>query len=197
MKKKSIMLGSVVILAVLLVVGGTMAWFTDSKEVANVFKAGTVDIILHDENGEGNAFEELSNVNSGDTHPKVVYVENDGPEDIYVRVQLIPTWIAPIDGWPEGFQPDTDLATYLTSNNWKLINGWYYYMGVVKPNGSEKITDNLIEEVKFAGAAMGDAYQGATFTLKVEAQGIQAKNDAINDLWKVNPATWTAISVAP
>lgn len=194
MKKRSIMLGSAVLLAVLLVVGGTMAWFTDSKEVANVFKAGTVDIILHDENGEGNAFEELSNVNPGDTHPKVVYVENDGPEDIYVRVQLIPAWIAPIDGWPEGFQPDTDLATYPTSDNWKLINGWYYYTGKVEPG---EITDKLIEKVKFAGLEMDNEYQGATFTLKVEAQGIQAKNDAINDLWKVNPNTWTAIPVAP
>ena len=32
MKKRSIMLGSVVILAVLLVVGGTMAWFTSRSK---------------------------------------------------------------------------------------------------------------------------------------------------------------------
>ena len=68
MKKRSIMLGSVVILAVLLVVGGTMAWFTaEAKPVVNTFKAGTVDINLIDEFPENG----IENVNPGDTHSKV------------------------------------------------------------------------------------------------------------------------------
>ena len=99
MKKRNLVLGSVVVLAALLVVGGTMAWFTaESDPVENKFTAGKVDIELHDVqvDGEGNEVdfpeEGLSNVNPGDEHSKIVYVENTGTIPIYVRVKLTQEW---------------------------------------------------------------------------------------------------------
>ncbi|HRC54029.1 MAG TPA: SipW-dependent-type signal peptide-containing protein, partial [Bacillota bacterium] len=49
MKKRNLVLGSIVVLAALLIVGGTMAWFTaEADPVTNTFTAGTVEIELHD-----------------------------------------------------------------------------------------------------------------------------------------------------
>jgi hypothetical protein len=63
-----------------------MARFTDKADAVNTFKAGTVKIELHDEFDE----EAAQNVNPGDCYDKVVYVENTGTMDAYVRVKLTP-----------------------------------------------------------------------------------------------------------
>ncbi|OZV11588.1 hypothetical protein CIW83_14200 [Tissierella sp. P1] len=173
MKKRSIMLGSVVILAVLLVVGGTMAWFTaEAKPVVNTFKAGTVDINLIDEFPENG----IENVNPGDTHSKVVRVENIGSKRAYIRVKLTPE-----------FNPElpVDVVEYTILSDWiDGGDGWYYYKNIIQPGAA---TSNVIEEVKFKGREMGNEYQDATFTLTVEAEAIQATNGAINDQWGINP----------
>lgn len=173
MKKRNIMLGSAVLLAVLLVVGGTMAWFTATAEpVVNSFKAGTVAIKINDTFNT----ELAQNVNPGDKYDKVVSVTNEGSKRAYIRVKLTPLFSG---------QQDTSVVTYPTLANWVLhTDGWYYYKNIVLPQAD---TSNLIEKVLFAGAAMGNGYQGATFTLTVEAEAIQATNGAINDQWGVDP----------
>lgn len=174
MKKRSLMLGSAVVLAVLLVVGGTMAWFTaESDPVTNTFLAGTVEINLVDDFNE----EEAGNVNPGDSYDKVVYVQNIGTKAAFIRVQLTPAFDDPqlaIEG----------IVEYPILNGWVEHDGWYYYPLEVDPEGQ---TLNLIEEVSFAGAEMGNEYQGATFTLTVVAEAIQVTNGAAEDLWGVDP----------
>ncbi len=175
MKKRSIMLGSAVILAVLLVVGGTMAWFTaEADPVINTFIAGTVDISINDEFDE----ELAGNVNPGDTYDKIVSVTNDGSKRAYIRVKLTPL-----------FDPElsTDVVTFPILADWTELqpDGYYYYKYIVQPGAT---TTNIIEEVIFAGQEMNNDYQGATFTLTVEAEAIQATNGAINDQWGIDPA---------
>ncbi len=181
MKKRNLVLGSVVVLAALLVVGGTMAWFTaESDPVENKFTAGKVEIELHDDFPEDG----ISNVNPGDEHSKVVYVENTGTIPIYVRVELTPEW-KDAEGQDLGLTVSgADMATFPILEGWELHEGWYYYTSPVAAGAS---TSNLIEEVIFAGAAMTNDYQGATFTLKVEAEAIQATNGAADGEWGINP----------
>lgn len=183
MKKRNIMLGSAALLAVLLVVGGTMAWFTaEAGPVVNTFKAGTVAIEINDKTLNDN--EELvdfpeggfENVNPGDRYDKIVNVENTGSKRAYIRVKLTPLF----DG-----QQDPSVVTFPILADWVLhSDGWYYYKNIVAPQDN---TSNIIEEVLFAGAAMGNGYQGAKFTLTVDAEAIQATNGAINDQWSVDP----------
>lgn len=206
MKKRNIMIGSVVLLAVLLVVGGTMAWFTDTADpVFNKFTAGTVEIVLHDktldkdENGEyvlddneepieinfpPNGF---INVNPGDEYDKIVYVENTGSKRVFVRIQLIPYWeddlALEIEGVP--------MAEYPILNGWTLVEEptgefWYYYPEEVLPG---QFTLPIIDKVEFAGAEMTNNYQGKLFTLEVRAEAIQVTNGAALDLWGVDPLT--------
>ena len=174
MKKCNIMLGSAILLAVLLVAGGTMAWFTaEADPVVNSFKAGTVKVAINETFNE----ELTGNVNPGDSYEKVVSVDNIGTKRAYIRVKLTPKFAGELD---------TDVVTYPILANWVLhTDGWYYYKNIVQPGAS---TTNLIEKVIFEGAGMGNEYQGAEFTLTVNAEAIQATNGAINDEWGVNPA---------
>ena len=184
------MLASAIGLVILLVAGGTMAWFTaTAPEATNVFEAGTVAIVLHDKtlspNEEGTAMEEtdfpvagFTNVNPGDKFDKIVYLENIGSKRAFVRIKLTPSF--------DGGQ-DVSVVTYPILNGWILhTDGWYYYPFEV---AAEAFTPHLIEEVIFAGLAMDNGYQGAKFTLKVEAEAIQVTNGAALDQWLVDPLT--------
>jgi len=194
MNKKNLLIGSALVLAALLVVGGTMAWFTAAAvPVTNTFKAGTVEIELHDvqtgDNEEEITFPTagISNVNPGDEYEKIVYVENTGTKAVYVRVKLTPAWMKGESSLPLQVG-SVDMATFpIVGDKWFLhTDGWYYYKD---PVASLNSTQHLIEEVKFAGAAMTNDYQDATFTLKVEAEAIQASNGAALDQWGVDPST--------
>lgn len=190
MKKKNVVLISSIVLAVLLVVGGTMAWFTAKTDpVTNTFTAGTVDIELL-ENGVNTEGITIDNVNPGDTHNKVVTVQSLGSKKTYVRVKLTPVW-TPATGKE---LPGTDIVTsYPIGADW--IKGateddggtWYYYKGVLEDEEGKRVTTALITEVAFAGKEMGNEYQGAAFTLTLKAEAIQASNGAIQDEWKVDP----------
>lgn len=179
-------------LAALLIVGGTMAWFTASADpVVNKFTAGTVKIVLHDEDGKGEEFEAIENVNPGDCFDKVVYVENTGSKKAYVRVQLVPNW--------EGMEgvtltEDQDLydnVEYEIGSDWVKGEGnWYYYKDILAgvdadEDGEPIITTNLIEKVCFDGKLTGNAYQGKVFKLEVNAEAVQASNGAAADVWEI------------
>lgn len=82
MKKKLVVLCLVALLAVGAIIGGTMAYFTDTDEAENVFTAGNVDITLNEN------FEQNSELFPGVDVTKEVFVENTGSEDAYVRVHI-------------------------------------------------------------------------------------------------------------
>ncbi|HRC53739.1 MAG TPA: TasA family protein [Bacillota bacterium] len=194
MNRKNLLIGSALILAALLVVGGTMAWFTAAADpVINTFEAGTVEIELHDvqmgENEEEVRFPEngIGNVNPGDEYEKIVYVENTGTKAIYVRVKLTPAWTKGESSLPLQVG-SVDMATFpIVGTDWVLhTDGWYYYtepLAGAADNVANAVTTHLIEKVKFAGAAMTNDYQGATFTLTVEAEAVQASHEAYKDEW--------------
>lgn len=191
MKKRTIMMFSAVALLAILVVGGTMAWFTSTAEKENTFIAGTVEIKLHDvvarlEDGEEEPFTTLENINPGDEKAKVVYVESTGSKGSYIRVKLTPKWVVKDE--------TTVLPNEITGENggtvaywpsigagWSLDNDGYYYYEHILKQGDK--TTNLIEQINFNGPLMNNDYQGATFTLEVKAESVQASNYAFRDEW--------------
>jgi predicted ribosomally synthesized peptide with SipW-like signal peptide len=182
MKKRTIMIGSAILLAVLLVAGGTMAWFTDTVEVTNMFKAGTVDVDLieNDEMVVGEEFNGLTfeNVNPGDTYNKKITVKSNGSKRTYVRIKLTPKWmLAQGMSFPQGYDANSLPPAELVGLNsdWIEMNGYYYYKDILT-TGVE--TSELITGVMFDGPTMTNDYQGATFKLKVEVDAIQATHDA-------------------
>lgn len=81
MKKKILALCLVVALAVTAVVGGTLAYFTDTDEAENTFTTGKVDITLNE------TFTQASKLLPGKNIAKVVNVTNN-EEDAYVRLHI-------------------------------------------------------------------------------------------------------------
>ena len=81
MKKKILALCLVVALAVTAVVGGTLAYFTDTDNETNTFTTGKVDITLNE------TFTQESKLLPGKDIAKIVNVTNNA-EDAYVRLHI-------------------------------------------------------------------------------------------------------------
>lgn len=171
MKKRSMVLVTSLLLAVLIVAGGTFAWFTASTPTkTNSFQAGKLALKLVDKFDERCA----QNVNPGDCYFKQVYVENTGTKRAVVRVKADMAFGDPA--------LSTSVVDVSVNPNWFLkqdSNGdWYYYYRWVLNPGSK--TADLINgnKVCFKGCEMGNEYQGQTFEIEVKAEGIQATHQA-------------------
>ena len=97
MKKKILTLCLVVALAATAVIGGTLAYFSDTDAQKNTFTTGNVAIDLWEDFGDNdeNGIEELipatGSAQKGTLKngiEKEVYVDNTGSEDAYVRVHI-------------------------------------------------------------------------------------------------------------
>ncbi len=114
MKKRKWMLGSAMILALILVAGGTLAWFTATADpVVNEFTAGTLEIELIDE------FDGAPNVNPGDCYEKIVYVENTGTKRAFVRIKKDIAFDNPNLG--------LGVVEYQLGDGWVEHDGYFYY----------------------------------------------------------------------
>ena len=211
MKKRSLMLIMSVTLAVLLIAGGTFAWFTANADpVVNEFTAGTVEIELID------IFDGAPNVNPGDCYSKVIYVENTGTKRAYIRIEA-DTLFTAADG--ETILPNNVISYGINSpreewtyewwdifhlfGNVELIPGWtyqdgyFYYDKVVEPG---YFTKPLLKcnRICFAGEGMGDEYQGSTLDITIGAEAIQATHGAVQEVWGVSfPTVRTLMNAEP
>jgi predicted ribosomally synthesized peptide with SipW-like signal peptide len=113
MKKKILTLCLVVALAATAVIGGTLAYFSDTDAQKNTFTTGNVAIDLWEDFGDNdeNGIEELipatGSAQKGTLKngiEKEIYVDNTGSEDAYVRVHIaIPSIL-------DDAQPDFDAS---------------------------------------------------------------------------------------
>jgi predicted ribosomally synthesized peptide with SipW-like signal peptide len=93
MKTKILMSVLAIGLAIALIGGATMAWFTDRVEMEPaVFTAGTVEIAVNGPyDGELDVFE-AENVNPGDNYSVKWVIENAGTKKAELRVSLEEVW---------------------------------------------------------------------------------------------------------
>ena len=98
MKKKILALCLVVALAVTAVVGGTLAYFTDTDDATNTFTVGNVNIDLQEEFDPQNAVLRPGSQSTNKIEKKV-WIENTGTEDAYVWYEwYIPSALDSVDG---------------------------------------------------------------------------------------------------
>lgn len=182
MKKRNLMLGSAMLLAVLLVAGGTFAWFTASAgPVVNEFTAGTVEIeMIESMEQNGSEVVKFTNVNPGDELIKMVYVKNVGTKKAMVRVHES-TVIEDYNllGLPGVGEPNIDIVKFDVNPKWHYDadTQYFYYEEEVLAGGQTEtiLVDN---KITLDGPLMGNEYQGATFKINLEAEAIQATNGA-------------------
>jgi predicted ribosomally synthesized peptide with SipW-like signal peptide len=214
MKTKILMSVLAIGLAIALIGGATMAWFTDRVEMEPaVFTAGTVEIAVNGPyDGELDVFE-AENVNPGDNYTVKWVIENAGTKQAEIRVNLEKEWYideenyavseARIERLKEEYEVLSieDLEALLDADETPIISfdeekwalykddegTWLYYIAGPVDAGNSV---DLLLDVYFDPAETDNKYMGAKFKLGGFVDAIQASNDAPESEW--DPA-WSAV----
>lgn len=169
MKKKILALCLVVALAATAIVGGTLAYFTDTDDATNTFTVGNVDITLTEPNWEGSGSQDAPEVYPGEALAKDPTVKNDGANPCFVRIK-----VAGLDclGNAGMITYKTDYVTDKLGDNWvKGTDGYFYYNKVLEVGAT---TDALFDQIVIpTGLENGDAE--TEFNVVVTAEAVQAQ----------------------
>lgn len=171
------------------VVGGSLAWFTDTDSVKNSF--ATEGNQLDKENGIEieEAFDEetAGNMLPGTEANKDVKVKNTATYKQLIRVKFEKKWTGDTNQELDLDKIILNYTNLTTSNeNGKWIDGgdgYFYYNAVIDVDGE---TAYLLDSVTLSKDANND-YKGATYDVVVNAEGIQASNGAVSDAWETAP----------
>lgn len=132
MKKKLLALCVVILLAAVAIIGGTLAYFTDTEIATNVFTTGDVKIDLIEKFDPENA-----TLMPGVDIQKEVTVKNTGSEEAYVRVHIaIPSML------DSGSEDEPQFAAYNNTLHWNfnkesLAEGqWNWHNANINGNSS-------------------------------------------------------------
>lgn len=136
MKKKVLAISLVVALLAIAVVGGSLAWFTDTDSVENTFTVGSIKVQQNETNADGSDFTQnqtmlpVVDMNNPSTDPnyihKVVTVSNTGNNAAYVRTFIaVDSRIADYlyldlnvaDGW----RRDADQTATIGDSTYKVL----------------------------------------------------------------------------
>ncbi len=202
MNRKVMMSVLVILMATAAVAGATMAWFTDTATVEpNTFVAGTLKIRANEVFNW--ADQTRPNWNPGDCDQKEITLEVTGTKSVYLRARITETWTmvgastvtytrrnAPNITWKVNGQP------WNHDGAWQLITidgvDYWFYKGPVDAKLASGAQLLVLSEVCLDGAATGNDYQGATYTLAISFEAVQTTNQAVNDVWgyKFEGGSW-------
>lgn len=193
------------------IVGGSLAWFTDTDTVTNSFSTGS-DGEPGDDGKNGlviveNFDQEAANkVLPGATVTKAVQTENRATYSQYIRVKLKKVWknkdgqvITQVNGTtlnPDLIELDFGSNVGTGAGKWTdrtNVDGYYYYNTALAAsdgvdNSGPDLTNKLLENVKLSDTA-DNLYKGLKFDVIVEAESIQSENGAADDAWGYTPGT--------
>lgn len=169
MKKKTILVAAIaVMLVAALVVGGTLAYFTDTDTKTNTFTVGKVDITLNEKGADGKDFQQDQKLYPGtktqNNIAKIVTVtNNEDSEDAYLWAEIwIPSDLddgddhsptAPGLGNSLHFNYAQNVvetrATYLGSKeiNGTMYNGYVHYVKGDAAHKAGETTGALLDQV--------------------------------------------------
>lgn len=184
----------IILLLVFGIVGVTLAYFSSRQTYSNVFKTKPYSTEFTEN------FTSPDNWVPGTTTPKTVTAKNTGEVDVAVRVSYTENWKSANGATLDGMQDAEKAAIINLSNNddWVHSNGYYYYNKTLKTGES---TNSFIESVTFnenieadfecreeAGSKVctstGNGYDGATYTLTIKVETIQA--NAYQTAWNTD-----------
>ena len=187
MKKKALLIMSVVLL-LLVAVGTTFAYiFTKTEPVVNTFTPSTVSCTVVENSGttvSGGI------QNTGDKKSNV-QIKNTGDTDAYIRVTVVVNWMND-DGtkvWAtKPVEGEDYTISYDLSNGWvDGGDGYYYYTKAVPPTNGDNMTEVLIKNAtqKNNGPKGTDGTQ-YYLSIEIVASAIQANGmgaTSAKDAW--------------
>ena len=192
MKKKIIAVCLIVAMAAIAVVGGTLAWFTDTEDANNVFTVGNVDITLTEPNWTSTGSQDAPEVYPGEPLAKDPTVENVGANPCFVRVR--------VDGLDCLGNAGMITTRYKWNNvyntdQWVYYNGYYYYMvngcGVMQPGTkSESVFDQIVIPTGLTNGNAETEFNVHVIAQAVQAQGAKPSWAAVQTMTLAEIAAW-------
>ena len=168
-KRKILALASAVCMVAILAIGGTLAYFTSTKEATNTFTVGNVDITLTEPKWEGSGSQDAPEVYPGEPLAKDPTVKNTGANPCFVRIKVTGLdCLAPAGN----ITYRTDYVNEKIGDNWELhTDGYFYYNKVLEVGAT---TDALFDQIVIpTNLTNGDAEK--EFNVVVTAEAVQAQ----------------------
>ena len=205
MKKKILTMCLVAALAATAIVGGTLAYFSDTDAQKNTFTTGNVAIDLWEDfgNNDGEGIEELipatGSAQKGTLQngiEKEVYVDNTGSEDAYVRVHIaIPSIL---DDGADTFDAGKNVLHFnydeasVADGNWNWSNSidgttgsdWNYYTTTIE-NISYNVYVVTYENELAYGESTVDAMSQVYLDSKVTNEDITEIKETLGNNWYI------------
>ena len=205
--RKSIIL--LLLVAIIGVVGLTVAYFTNTATIENEFQTNSYGTTVEE------VFTSPDNWTPGTTTPKTLTVTNSGNLDEAVRVEVMESWMSK-NGDPLPLKQngnDAAIINWANSSDWTKVTEnnktYYYYNYKLAPtettsellnsvtfnplitNDSDCETDTSVQGVKTVTCnSTGDGYDDATYTLTFKIETVQY--DKYNEAWNLNNAVTIA-----
>lgn len=206
-KKNKKPLIALLVVALIGIIGGTFAYFTDTTTFENIFKLGKYETTTTE------TFTSPKDWTPGTTTPKTVTVQNTGNVDVAVRVSIEQSWTKKDNGGnlPNlKFKTDTKLAdpagtediahiNFSSGDNWQQSgNYWYYKTKLSAGDSTEAFIDSVTfnkdflvgktcKTVKDGGAETPECtsynmdYSEASYKLVIKVETVQF--DAYKTIW--------------
>jgi len=178
-KNKAALSITAIAIVALMIVGATLAWFTNADSATNVVTFGSIVIDVK-ETDPDDPTKEVDGVEDyeampGDTIDKDPYVKNTGNNDAYVRAKVTISTDATL---PAGKTLADFVSLGTLGANWaQHTDGFYYYVAKLD---SETSSSDLFQTVSFSDD-MGNEFAEKTITIKVDVAAIQAENVRADD----------------
>ena len=166
--KKKVSVLAAILCCLMLLAGGTLAYFTAEETAFNVITTGSLDMTLHDIYNP----EDGKNVMPDTEVDKTVYVENTGNVAFWVRISLEKV-IEAAEGVTAELKFDEYISLDLDTENWTEKDGYYYYNTALEAGES---TTKLFTTVSL-DKDMGNEYMGAYMEINVKAEAVQSRNN--------------------
>ena len=195
-KRKKLLIVSVI--SILTILGGTLAYFTTTTTIKDIFKTALY------QNEIVEVFEAPANWTPGTTTDKTVKVTNTGSIDMAVRVSYTEKWITSNNKEISLTDENGEVASIINFNDdWTKDEDGYYYFGsksdktILKPGETStsfmsgvtfnpNIVSSLSETVSQDGKTVtytstGNGYDNAQYILTVRLDTIQY--DQAENIW--------------
>ena len=195
MKKKIVAIALVACLALTVIAGATLAYFTDKTEVEeNVFTVGNVDITLTEPKWDANGTQDAPEVYPGEKLAKDPTVENVGANPCFVRIKvtgldcLAPAGLITLK---------TDYVDGISAE-WVEYDGYYYYYkdgcGVLAAGvKTDALFDQIVIPTDLTNGNAQTEFHVDVYAEAVQAQGAKDPNwAAVQGMTVAEIAAWFA-----
>lgn len=175
MMSKKYVAAAISLIMILVLVGGTISFFTTTGSAKNVVTASALNIklvMLEDIDGVKSPVSGEMDIMPGETKMRSAQVQNTDKEPAWVRVRVE---VVTPEGTKEISESDTFIIQGGNAENWEYDNGYFYYLKALEPG---ETTDALFDEIEMIPHGRSDnELSGKNINLNVIAEGTQVKNN--------------------